>query len=250
QTHSHASTVTRSRQREAAVQQQTEQAVQEAERSAAAETRSISGLLGQGPEQSDNRSVTGLLGQRAVDNMVVAPLKRGTVRSAGGEIREDNTAEEAPAEPRAVTRSHVPEQVAAVTPPVKRTIRVRHKRHHKRHHNTLDVPLSGPVPKVKEEDEYYYENVVVTDKRTGSAKAPEENATFVEHRAPSEEIQVAQIPHAQAAEVQTTPVSEDEKAEGFIRQNGPDESDHTSPNEEAGPAPKTSSASKGSAAYD
>ena len=63
QTHSHASTVTRSPQREAAVQEQTARAVraQEADRDSTSDSRSISGLLGQGHLQADNGSVSGLL---------------------------------------------------------------------------------------------------------------------------------------------------------------------------------------------
>src|SRR4029077_7263977 len=77
QTHSQGSTVTRSPQREVAVQEQTARAVraeEEARASAAAENRAITALLGQRSSQAESAPITGLLGQRPVE-MVVVPLR-------------------------------------------------------------------------------------------------------------------------------------------------------------------------------
>jgi hypothetical protein len=79
----------------------------------------------------------------------VPAVRPGIISTSVGDIREGSTLEAIEAQER-----------AGKTPPRKRTIRVRRKRHRKTAvKNTLDTPLSGPAGA----EEYYFENVVVID---------------------------------------------------------------------------------------
>ena len=152
--------VVRSPQREAAVQEQTAQAVQTEQAKRAA-------------EMADQPSAPGLRG--------------GTVSNAAGDIREGSTLEAMDAAERA--RESATER---------RVVRVRHKRHRKLPRSALDTPLSGPSS--HESEYYYTEEVVVgTKNRSRPVGATEAPPPKTENQAPAPPTSAGSTPSATQA---------------------------------------------------